>query len=260
MHDVSRQPVVQLRNVSKDYFRDKLRIPVLADTNLDIPEGEFVAVMGPSGSGKSTLLNLCAGLDRPTTGTIVVAGQDLGELSESQLTRWRSEHLGFIFQLYNLMPVLTAFENVELPLLLTNLSRRERARHVETALRIVGLQDRMHHYPRQLSGGQEQRVAIARAIVTDPVLLLADEPTGNLDAVAAVEVLDLLVQLNEEFGKTIVMVTHDPRAARRAHRILHLEKGQFEEADIETIERARDAGLDAGRRRSPRTPSAEVAP
>lgn len=260
MHDVSAQPVVQLRSVSKDYFRDKLRIPVLADTNLDIPAGEFVAVMGPSGSGKSTLLNLCAGLDRPTTGSVIVAGQDLGQLSESQLTRWRSEHLGFIFQLYNLMPVLTAFENVELPLLLTNLSRRERARHVETALRIVGLQDRMHHYPRQLSGGQEQRVAIARAIVTDPVLLLADEPTGNLDAVAAVEVLDLLAQLNEEFGKTIVMVTHDPRAARRAHRILHLEKGRFEEADIEAIEQARLAGADGGRRRSPRAPSAEVAP
>ena len=258
MHDHSRQIVVQLRNVSKDYFRDKLRSPVLADTNLDIPAGEFVAVMGPSGSGKSTLLNLCAGLDRPTTGTVVVAGQDLGALSESQLTRWRSEHLGFIFQLYNLMPVLTAFENVELPLLLTNLSRRERARHVETALRIVGLQDRMHHYPRQLSGGQEQRVAIARAIVTDPVLLLADEPTGNLDAVAAVEVLDLLGQLNEQFGKTIVMVTHDPRAARRAHRILHLDKGRFEEADLEAIERARAAESEAPRR-SPRAPSAEVA-
>ncbi|MCL6502084.1 MAG: ABC transporter ATP-binding protein [Pirellulales bacterium] len=259
MHSLPAQPVVQLRHVSKEYYRDKLRIPVLADTSLDIPAGEFVAVMGPSGSGKSTLLNLCAGLDRPTTGTIVVAGQDLGELSESQLTRWRSEHLGFIFQLYNLMPVLTAFENVELPLLLTNLSRRERARHVETALRIVGLEDRMHHYPRQLSGGQEQRVAIARAIVTDPVLLLADEPTGNLDAVAAVEVLDLLAQLNAEFGKTIVMVTHDPRAARRAHRILHLEKGRFEEADIEAIERGRSSGGDGERRRSPRAPSAEIA-
>lgn len=227
--------LVQLRNVSKDYYRDNLCVPVLSNTDLDIPEGEFVAVMGPSGSGKSTLLNLCAGIDRPTTGTVIVAGEDIGRLSEARLTRWRSEHLGFIFQLYNLMPVLTAYENVEMPLLMTRLSRRERREHVETALRIVGLADRMDHYPRQLSGGQEQRVAIARALVSDPVLLLADEPTGNLDATSAVEVLDLLEMLNREFGKTIIMVTHDPRSAARAHRILHLDKGKFVEAEQEAL-------------------------
>ncbi len=231
--------LVELRDVSKDYFRDEIRIPVLADTSLQIARGEFVAVMGPSGSGKSTLLNLVSGLDRPTTGTIIVDGDDLGVLSESQITRWRARHLGIIFQLYNLIQVLTAFENVELPLLLTPLSRRQRAEHVRSALRIVGLGDRMDHYPRQLSGGQEQRVAIARAIVNDPVLLLADEPTGNLDASAAHEVLDLLVQLNAEFHKTIIMVTHDPKAARRAHRVLHLEKGTFNHADIDALEAAR---------------------
>jgi putative ABC transport system ATP-binding protein len=235
-----RQPaLVQLRNVSKDYRRDSIVVPVLSDTNLDIPKGEFVAVMGPSGSGKSTLLNLVAGLDRPTTGTIIVAGQNLGELNESKLTRWRSQHLGFIFQLYNLMPELTAYENVELPLLLTSLSRKQRAEHVKTALRIVGLSERMDHYPRQLSGGQEQRVAIARALVNDSVLLLADEPTGNLDASAAHEILDLLGQLNEEFEKTIVMVTHDPRASKRAHRVLHLEKGAFVETELDSMEAAR---------------------
>lgn len=233
MSNGSESPLVQLRGVSKDYYRDKLKVPVLSNTDLDIPKKEFVAVMGPSGSGKTTLLNLCAGIDRPTTGTVMVAGDDIGRLSESRLTRWRSEHLGFIFQLYNLMPVLTAFENVEMPLLMTRLSKRERKQHVETALRVVGLADRMDHYPRQLSGGQEQRVAIARALVTDPVLLLADEPTGNLDAVSAVEVLDLLDLLNGEFGKTIIMVTHDPRAAARAHRILHLEKGRFVEAELQ---------------------------
>lgn len=224
--------------MTKDYYRDRIRIPVLADTNLDIAEGEFLAVMGPSGSGKSTLLNLIAGIDRPTTGAIVVAETELGGLSESRLTRWRSEHLGFIFQLYNLMPVLTAYENVELPLLLTRLSRRQRREHVETALRIVGLADRMDHYPRQLSGGQEQRVAIARALANDPVLLIADEPTGNLDAAAAVEVLDLMEQLNNQFRKTIVMVTHDPRAARRAHRLLHLDKGVFVERELDALEAA----------------------
>ena len=229
-------PVVQLRDLTKDYYRDRIRVPVLAPTDLDIGEGEFVAIMGPSGSGKSTLLNLIAGIDRPTTGTVVVAGTDLGELSESALTRWRSEHLGFIFQLYNLMPVLTAFENVELPLLLTRLSRRQRRQHVETALRIVGLDERMDHYPRQLSGGQEQRVAIARALANDPLLLIADEPTGNLDATAAIEILDLLKQLNDEFGKTIIMVTHDPRAARRANRLLHLDKGTFVEGEIDMLE------------------------
>ena len=234
----SARAVVELRGISKEYMRDKIRVPVLSNTNLDIPEGDFVAVMGPSGSGKSTLLNLCAGLDRPTTGTITVAGTEISQLSESKLTRWRSQHLGFIFQLYNLMPVLTAFENVELPLLLTSLSRRQRAEHVQTALRIVGLSERMDHYPRQLSGGQEQRVAIARALVNDPVLLLADEPTGNLDASAAQEILDLLQQLNEEFTKTIVMVTHDPRAARRARRMLHLEKGTFVETELDALEAA----------------------
>ena len=234
----SAPPLVHLRNVSKDYFRDKLRIPVLSSTDVSIAEGEFVAIMGPSGSGKTTLLNLCAGIDRPTTGSIVVAGQELVGLSESKLTRWRSQHLGFIFQLYNLMPVLTAFENVELPLLMTRLNKRQRAEHVETALKIVGLTDRMKHFPRQLSGGQEQRVAIARAIVTDPVLLLADEPTGNLDAASAAELLDLLRELNQEFRKTIIMVTHDPKAARRAHRILHLEKGVFVKAEMDALEAA----------------------
>ncbi|HEV3023086.1 MAG TPA: ABC transporter ATP-binding protein, partial [Pirellulales bacterium] len=219
MSSEAKRPLVQLRGVTKDYFRDRIRVPVLAETSLDIGAGEFVAIMGPSGSGKSTLLNLVAGIDRPTQGTIVVAEQELSKLSESRLTRWRSEHLGFVFQLYNLMPVLTAFENVELPLLLTRLGRRQRRQHVETALRIVGLADRMDHYPRQLSGGQEQRVAIARALVNDPILLIADEPTGNLDATAAVEILDLLELLNDQFGKSIIMVTHDPRSARRAHRL-----------------------------------------
>jgi putative ABC transport system ATP-binding protein len=231
-------PVVRLRGISKNYMRDKIVVPVLSNTDLDIPKGDFVAVMGPSGSGKSTLLNLCAGLDRPTTGSIVVAGQELNDMSESQLTHFRAAHLGFIFQLYNLMPVLTAFENVELPLLLTSLSRKQRHEHVRTALRIVGLSERMDHFPRQLSGGQEQRVAIARALVNDPVLLLADEPTGNLDATAAHEIMDLLAQLNEEFDKTIVMVTHDPRAARRARRMLHLEKGAFVETEMDTLEAA----------------------
>jgi putative ABC transport system ATP-binding protein len=236
MPDQRPPSLVKLRNVSKDYRRDSIVVPVLSNTSLDIPQGEFVAVMGPSGSGKSTLLNLIAGIDRPTTGSINVAGQELGDLSESKLTRWRSQHLGFIFQLYNLMPVLTAYENVELPLLLTSLSRRQRAEHVKTALKIVGLAERMDHYPRQLSGGQEQRVAIARALVNDPVLLLADEPTGNLDASSAHEILDLLGQLNEQFEKTIVMVTHDPRAARRAHRMLHLDKGAFVETELDALE------------------------
>jgi putative ABC transport system ATP-binding protein len=231
--------VVELYNVSKEFYRDKIKIPVLTDTTLHIPRGDFVAVMGPSGSGKSTLLNLCAGLDRPTTGQVIVNKQDLGELSEGQLSKWRSENLGFIFQMYNLMPVLTAQENVELPLLLTPLSRKERRQHAEASLRIVGLEDRADHYPRQLSGGQEQRVAIARALANDPVLLLADEPTGNLDATSASEVLDLLESLNAQFGTTIIMVTHDPKAARRAKRLLHLEKGTFVHADIEALEAAR---------------------
>jgi putative ABC transport system ATP-binding protein len=231
-------PLVQLRGVSKEYRRDSIHIPVLSDTDLEIAAGEFVAVMGPSGSGKSTLLNLVAGIDRPTTGSIHVAGTELNQLSESRLTRWRSRHLGFVFQLYNLMPVLTAFENVELPLLLTRLSRRQRAEHVQTAMKIVGLSDRMDHYPRQLSGGQEQRVAIARALVNDPVLLLADEPTGNLDATSAVEILDLMAHLHQQFGKTIIMVTHDPRAARRAGRVLHLDKGIFMEREMDALESA----------------------
>jgi putative ABC transport system ATP-binding protein len=231
--------VVELLNVSKEFYREKIKIPVLTNTTLHIPRGDFVAVMGPSGSGKSTLLNLCAGLDRPTTGRVIVNGQDLGALSEARLSKWRSENLGFIFQMYNLMPVLTAQENVELPLLLTPLSRSERRKHAAAALQIVSLADRADHYPRQLSGGQEQRVAIARALANDPVLLLADEPTGNLDATSAQEVLDLLEQLNDQYGTTIIMVTHDPKAARRAKRLLHLEKGTFVNADIEALEAAR---------------------
>lgn len=231
--------VVELLDVSKEFHRDKIRIPVLTNTTLHIPRGDFAAIMGPSGSGKSTLLNLAAGLDRPTTGRVTVNGQDLGVLSEAGLSRFRSENLGFIFQMYNLMPVLTAFENVELPLLLAPLSRAQRRQHVEAALRIVGLADRQDHYPRQLSGGQEQRVAIARAIANDPVLLLADEPTGNLDATSAEEILDLLEMLNTQFGTTIIMVTHDPKAARRAKRLLHLEKGTFVQADIEALEASR---------------------
>jgi putative ABC transport system ATP-binding protein len=218
-------PAVVVRDLYKEFYRDKLAIPVLMGTNLQVERGDYLALMGPSGSGKTTLLNLIAGLDRPTRGQVIVAGDDLSQLSESALARWRSRHIGFIFQLYNLIPVLTAFENVELPLLLTPLSKAERAEHAQTALEIVGLADRMDHYPRQLSGGQEQRVAIARAIVNDPVLLVADEPTGDLDAKSAHEILDLMGRLNTEFGKTIVMVTHDPHAAERAKKLVHLEKG-----------------------------------
>jgi putative ABC transport system ATP-binding protein len=218
---------IVLRNVGKEYRRDEFRIPVLVDLDLQVEEGEYLALMGPSGSGKTTLLNLIAGLDRATTGQVIVHGQDLGSLSEARITRWRADNVGFIFQLYNLIPVLTAFENVELPLLLTKLSRKRRRENVMTALRIVGLQGREDHYPRQLSGGQEQRVAIARAIVTDPYLLVADEPTGDLDRASAGEILELLSQLNREFQKTIVMVTHDPLAAQRAGRILHLDKGKL---------------------------------
>jgi len=193
--------------------------------NLDIPEGEYVALMGPSGSGKTTLLNLIAGIDRPTSGRVVVDGKEISSLSDAALTRWRSSNVGFIFQLYNLIPVLSAFENVELPLLLTKLSKKQRREHVMTALTLVGLADRTSHYPRQLSGGQEQRVAIARAIVSDPALLVADEPTGDLDAKSAQEILDLLGKLNTDLKKTIVMVTHDPHAAERAHKVMHLDKG-----------------------------------
>lgn len=219
------EPIVVIRDLYKEFHRDDFLIPVLQGINLDLSAGEFMALMGPSGSGKSTLLNLVAGLDRPTSGVVRVCGQNLGDTSEGELARWRSRHIGFIFQLYNLIPVLTAFENVELPLTLTRLSKRERAEHVHAALEVVGLADRMDHYPRQLSGGQEQRVAIARAIATDPTLLVADEPTGDLDAKSAGEILELMRRLNEEFHKTIIMVTHDPHAAERAGRLLHLEKG-----------------------------------
>jgi putative ABC transport system ATP-binding protein len=219
--------IVAIQNVSKSYWRGKLEIPVLKNISFDIPEGEFLALMGPSGSGKTTLLNLIAGIDRPSGGSLVVGGTDITKLNETGLATWRSRHIGFVFQFYNLMPVLTAFENVELPLLLTKLSAKERKEHVEFALGVVGLADRIHHYPKQLSGGQEQRVAIARAIVTDPTLLVADEPTGDLDRVSAEEILKLLERLNSEFKKTIVMVTHDPKAADRAHLSRHLEKGEL---------------------------------
>jgi len=220
--------IVQVRGVSKSYRRDSLEIPVLRDITLEVPEGEFLGLMGPSGSGKTTLPNLIAGIDRPDAGSVSVAGTDVTKLSESQLAQWRATHIGFVFQFYNLLPVLTAFENVELPLLLTSLSRAERKKHVETALALVGLADRMNYYPRQLSGGQEQRVAIARAIATDPTILVADEPTGDLDRKSAEEVLTLLERLNKEFKKTIVMVTHDPHAAERAHLVRHLDKGELQ--------------------------------
>ena len=216
---------VSVQNVVKIYQRDSQQITVLDRLNLEVPQGEFLALMGPSGSGKTTLLNLIAGIDRATSGTVRVAGTDLTPLSEGELARWRSRNVGFIFQFYNLIPVLNAVENVELPLLLSHLSKKERRERALTALRIVGLADRSKHYPRQLSGGQEQRVAIARAIVTDPAVLVADEPTGDLDSKSAEEILDLIETFNQEFGKTIVMVTHDPRAASRAHIQRHLEKG-----------------------------------
>lgn len=222
-------PIVDLQQVSKSYYRDGVEIPVVRNLSLSVPAGAFMALMGPSGSGKTTLLNLIAGIDRPTGGSVVAAGTDLGRLSETALARWRARHIGFIFQSYNLIPVLTAAENVELPLLLTTLARRERARHVQTALSLVGLADRMAHYPRQLSGGQEQRVGIARAVVSDPTILLADEPTGNLDKDSAAEVLTLLQRLNIEMNKTIVLVTHDPRASAFAQVVRHLDKGVLEE-------------------------------
>src|ERR687892_473098 len=220
-------PIVRVSNVSKRFERDGFEVVALDDVSLDIHEGDFFALMGPSGSGKSTLMNLLAGIDRATEGRVEVLGTELATLNESQLAVWRNSHIGFIFQTFNLIPVLTAFENVELPLLLTRLSKSERREHVETALLLVGLADRMTHYPRQLSGGQEQRVAIARAIVTDPELILADEPTGDLDAHSAAEVLAILERLNREFQKTVVMVTHDPRAARHATVIRHLDKGML---------------------------------
>jgi putative ABC transport system ATP-binding protein len=221
------ESIVQVQNVTKIYMRDELEIPVLQNISLNVPEAEFLGLMGPSGSGKTTLLNLIAGIDRPNSGSITIAGTDISTLSETDLAKWRARHVGFVFQFYNLLPVLTAFENVELPLLLTNLSKKERHEHVEAALTLVGLGDRLKHYPRQLSGGQEQRVAIARAIVTDPTIIVADEPTGDLDRKAAEEILTLMDRLNTEFKKTIVMVTHDPHAAERAHIVRHLEKGDL---------------------------------
>jgi putative ABC transport system ATP-binding protein len=218
---------ISLKNLSKSYWREKLEIPVLNNINLDISEGDFIALMGPSGSGKTTLLNLIAGIDRPSNGDVIVNDENVSQMSESKLAVWRSQNIGFIFQFYNLMPVLTAFENVELPLLLTRLNKKERRKQVETALSIVGLSDRMDHYPNQLSGGQEQRVAIARAVVTDPNFILADEPTGDLDKNSAEEIMILLSRLNKEFKKTIIMVTHDPRAAEKAAIQRHLDKGEL---------------------------------
>ena len=224
------ETIVRAKNVHKVFTRGSERIEVLQGLNLEIRKGDFLALMGPSGSGKTTLLNLIGGLDSPTEGTIEVAGVDISRMSGAALARWRSQNIGFVFQLYNLLPVLTAAGNVELPLLLTKLSKAQRRRHVEIALKVVGLADRTKHYPRQLSGGQEQRVGIARAIVTDPALLLCDEPTGDLDRKAGDEILDLLQALNREHGKTIIMVTHDPHAADRATQVLHLEKGTLMEA------------------------------
>jgi putative ABC transport system ATP-binding protein len=219
--------IVDLQNVGKIYRRDGKKVSALEAVTIAISAGEFAAIMGPSGSGKTTLLNLIAGIDKPDSGKVLVAETDLGALSESQLAGWRAQHVGFVFQFYNLIPVLTAFENVEMPLMLTRLSKRERREHVKAALEIVGLGDRMQHKPRQLSGGQEQRVAIARAVVSDPTLILADEPTGDLDKDSAKEILTLLDRLNSEFKKTIIMVTHDPHAAEKAHVIHHVEKGQL---------------------------------
>jgi putative ABC transport system ATP-binding protein len=221
--------LIRVRSLDKKYQRGSEEIHVLQGLNLDVARGEFVAFMGPSGSGKTTLLNLLGGLDVPTSGSITVAGDEITHMSASKLTAWRARHVGFVFQMYNLIPVLTAFQNVELPLLLTKLSRAERRSHVETALSVVGLADRMKHYPRQLSGGQEQRVAIARAIVADPTFLLADEPTGDLDRKSAEEIMGLIDRLVHEHGKTVLMVTHDPRAAGQAHVLLHLDKGALVE-------------------------------
>jgi putative ABC transport system ATP-binding protein len=219
------ETIVSIRNLNKSYRRGSQTVPVLQDISFEICRGEFLALMGPSGSGKSTLLNILAGIDKADSGFVEIGGVDIASLSETDLAQWRAVNVGFIFQFYNLIPVLTAFENVELPLLLTSLPRRERREHVETALSVVNLQDRTDHYPSQLSGGQQQRVAIARAVVTDPTILVADEPTGDLDRVSAEDVLNLMVRLNREFGKTVIMVTHDPRAAEKAHLIRHLEKG-----------------------------------
>jgi putative ABC transport system ATP-binding protein len=223
------EPLVAIRALSKHYLRGGQVIPVLAGIDLDVYRGDYIALMGPSGSGKSTLLNLIAGIDKPSSGEIRIAGVDIARLSDAELAAWRAEHVGFIFQFYNLMPVLSAFENVELPLLLTGLGRRERRERVELALALVGLTDRADHRPSELSGGQQQRVAIARALIADPTLIVADEPTGDLDRTTGEEILGLLERLNEDIGKTIVMVTHDPKAAGKAHRLVHLEKGELVE-------------------------------
>jgi putative ABC transport system ATP-binding protein len=219
------ETIVAIQDLNKSYRRGSQTVPVLQDISFSICDGEFLALMGPSGSGKSTLLNILAGIDKADSGSVTIGGVDIASLSESDLAQWRAIHVGFIFQFYNLMPVLTAYENVELPLLLTGLSHSERQEHVLTALALVNLQDRLDHYPSQLSGGQQQRVAIARAVVTDPAIIVADEPTGDLDRVSAEDVLNLMSRLNREFGKTIIMVTHDPRAAEKAHLVRHLEKG-----------------------------------
>jgi putative ABC transport system ATP-binding protein len=224
----SSEPIVHIKHLTKSYRRGEQTVPVLTDITFDIPTGEFIALMGPSGSGKSTLLNLIAGIDKPDSGTLKVGGTDIALLSEGELADWRAANIGFIFQFYNLMPVLTAFENVELPLLLTQLSFKERQERVELALAMVGLSDRMEHYPSELSGGQQQRVAIARAFISDPVILVADEPTGDLDRTSAGEILAILDRLNKEMEKTIIMVTHDPHAAKTAHLIRHLEKGELD--------------------------------
>jgi putative ABC transport system ATP-binding protein len=219
--------IIQIRNLSKSYRRGDHTLQVLSDISFDIAQGEFLAIMGPSGSGKSTLLNLVAGIDHPDSGSIIVDGEDITRMTETELAKWRAGNVGFIFQFYNLIPVLTAFENVDLPLHLTGLSRNERRKHVETVLSMVNLADRMYHYPGQLSGGEQQRVAIARAIVIDPIILVADEPTGDLDRGSAEDILNLMGRMNTELGKTIVMVTHDPHAAERARLMKHLEKGVF---------------------------------
>ena len=236
-------PLIRIDSLVKQYTRDTQVLTVLDNLSLTVDEGDFMALMGPSGSGKTTLLNLIAGIDRPTSGRIVVGDKEVSTMSEGALAKWRSANVGFIFQLYNLVPVLTAFENVELPLLLTNMNRARRKKQAELALSVVGLTDRMDHYPRQLSGGQEQRVAIARAIATDPKLLVADEPTGDLDAKSGEEILVLMERLNSEFKKTIVMVTHDPKAASRAHRLVHLDKGVLKE-DVKA-ERGKAVGMAA---------------
>ncbi len=221
------EPVVEIKNLVKSYRRGGQVVPVLTNITFDIAAGDYVALMGPSGSGKSTLLNLIAGIDKPDSGILRVGGIDITSLGEADLAAWRADNVGFIFQFYNLMPVLTAFENVELPLLLTDLSSRERDEHVTAALAMVGLADRMEHFPSELSGGQQQRVAIARAIITDPTILVADEPTGDLDRVSAEEILNMMDQLNRELGKTIIMVTHDPHSAGKAHTVQHLDKGEL---------------------------------